>query len=272
MPATIGTMGTTCPRANSPSQTVADASIVLPGANYNACTMTTPSLEQAIRNRTAKVGVIGLGYVGLPLIRAFIAGGMQTMGFDVDRARSISSRPAAATSSTFRPSGSPSTWPTAVRAHRRHAAVVPSPTPADLRADAADRQPRAGPDLHRETRPEQIAAGCGRASWSSWRARPIPAPRETWCCRFSRRGLQAGRDFFLAFSPEREDPGNPNFTRRAIPKVVGGIDAGQRRAGRGCSTARPWSRSCRSRAAKWPRRARSWRTPTARSTSPWSTS
>ena len=38
-------------------------------------------------------------------------------------------------------------------------------------------------------------------------------------------GLQAGRDFFLAFSPEREDPGNPNFTAERIPKVVGGIDA-----------------------------------------------
>src|ERR1700746_166974 len=45
------------------------------------------SLEQAIKNKTAKVGVIGLGYVGLPLIRAFIASGFRTMGFDVDQAK-----------------------------------------------------------------------------------------------------------------------------------------------------------------------------------------
>jgi len=37
------------------------------------------------------------------------------------------------------------------------------------------------------------------------------------------RGLKAGRDFFLAFSPEREDPNNPDFTTRTIPKVVGGV-------------------------------------------------
>ncbi len=49
--------------------------------------MSTSSLEQAIQNKTAKVGVIGLGYVGLPLIRAFIAAGFRTMGFDVDQAK-----------------------------------------------------------------------------------------------------------------------------------------------------------------------------------------
>ena len=47
--------------------------------------MCISSLEQAIQNKTAKVGVIGLGYVGLPLIRAFIAAGFRTMGFDVDQ-------------------------------------------------------------------------------------------------------------------------------------------------------------------------------------------
>ncbi len=44
-------------------------------------------LEQAIRDKTAVVGVVGLGYVGLPLIRAFIAAGFRTMGFDVDPAK-----------------------------------------------------------------------------------------------------------------------------------------------------------------------------------------
>src|SRR5262245_27883106 len=45
------------------------------------------AVEQAIRDKTAIVGVIGLGYVGLPLIRAFVAAGFRTMGFDVDRSK-----------------------------------------------------------------------------------------------------------------------------------------------------------------------------------------
>ena len=46
-------------------------------------------------------------------------------------------------------------------------------------------------------------------------------------------GLKPGKDFFLAYSPEREDPGNPKFSAAGIPKVVGGIEAAQRRIGRG---------------------------------------
>ena len=77
-------------------------------------------------------------------------------------------------------------------------------------------------------------------------------------------GLEVGSDFFLAYSPEREDPGNPNFSASGIPKVVGGIDASQPRSWPRRCTATRSSTSCRSRAAKWPRPARSWRTPIAR--------
>ncbi|NQT13537.1 MAG: nucleotide sugar dehydrogenase, partial [Planctomycetes bacterium] len=45
------------------------------------------SLEQSIRDRSARIGVVGLGYVGLPLIRAFVGAGFSTMGFDVDQAK-----------------------------------------------------------------------------------------------------------------------------------------------------------------------------------------
>ena len=54
------------------------------------------------------------------------------------------------------------------------------------------------------------------------------------------RGLKLGSDYFLAYSPEREDPGNPNYTASGIPKVVGGVDADQRAAGRSTLFARPW--------------------------------
>ena len=47
----------------------------------------------------------------------------------------------------------------------------------------------------------------------------------TWSCRIlARAGLKVGRDFFLAYSPEREDPGNPDHSASRIPKVVGGMD------------------------------------------------
>ena len=74
---------------------------------------------------------------------------------------------------------------------------------------------------------------CGPGSWSCSSRRPTRARRARSCCRASRRrGLAARRDFFLAFSPEREDPGNQSFHTQNIPKVVGGVDAASQR-GRG---------------------------------------
>ena len=99
------------------------------------------------------------------------------------------------------------------------------------------------------------------------------APRARWCCRSSKSGgLQAGRDFFLAFSPEREDPGNATFS--APHHSQGRRRHWMRRASSWPprSMTRSSSRSSRSPAPRWPRRARSWRTPTAPSTSPSSTS
>ena len=77
-------------------------------------------------------------------------------------------------------------------------------------------------------------------------------------------GLKLGSDFFLAYSPEREDPGNPNFTASGIPKVVGGIEPASARLAEALYCAGGGARSCRFRAAKWPRPARFWRTPIAR--------
>ena len=75
-------------------------------------------------------------------------------------------------------------------------------------------------------RRRQLRNTCGRASWSYWRARRIPARRGRSSCQFfPRAGYKVGADFFLAFSPEREDPGNPNYSARSIPKVVGATDA-----------------------------------------------
>ena len=59
--------------------------------------------------------------------------------------------------------------------------------------------------------------------WSSWNRPPTRVPPTNWCCPcWSRGGLKVGQDFFLCFSPERVDPGNPKYNTSNIPKVVGG--------------------------------------------------
>ena len=145
---------------------------------------TNHPLMELIDNRTAVVGVVGLGYVGLPLVQAFMAAGYRTMGFDVDDTkvasllagksyiehiavgvdRRLRSQPAS--------SCPPRTW-----------RGWPSRRDSDLRADAAERQPRPGPELRRGDRRADRQACCAPANSSCWRARPTRAPRATWCCR-----------------------------------------------------------------------------------------
>ena len=77
-------------------------------------------------------------------------------------------------------------------------------------------------------------------------------------------GLKAGTDFFLAFSPEREDPGNPQFSTPTIPKVVGGLDAKAGELACGLYGRVVVERRAGVHSRRWPRRARSWRTRTGR--------
>ena len=189
--------------------------------------MSYVALEKAIQTKQAKIGVIGLGYVGLPLIRAFVAAGFQTMGFDVDPTKvdrllageSYIEHIPSELDRRVRPRGQ-------VRAHGRHAPAGRGRRPADLRAHAAEREPRSGPDLRRGDRPADRRRRCGPASSSCWRARPIPARRATWCCRSSpTAGLKVGQGLLPGLQPRARRPGQPRLSRPSgIPKVVGGID------------------------------------------------
>ena len=87
--------------------------------------------------------------------------------------------------------------------------------------------PRAGPDAIVVNSAHAIAAQLRAGPTRRAGKHDLPdAPRGTWCCRFwNAPACRPGRDFFLAFSPEREDPGNANFSVNNIPKVVGGLDA-----------------------------------------------
>ena len=173
------------------------------------------------RRRSA---VIGLGYVGLPLVGAIAGAGFHVVGFDVDAAKVallnagrsyIRHIPDAAIAELVREPPLPRRrrFRRARRGRRR----------ADLRADAADPPPRARSLLSSSAPPRRSRRICAAASSSCWNRRHIPAPRASVMRPILERGgLRSGDDFFLAYSPEREDPGNAQYSTTKIPKVVGG--------------------------------------------------
>lgn len=185
----------------------------------------TTNLEEAFRNRSAKIGVIGLGYVGLPLIRAFISAGFHCLGFDVDQTKVEKLRAGQSyikhISSEWISKYVSNGWlePTADtrRLAEADALLICVPTPLN---DTRD------PDLsYIEATARQIADVLRPGQLIVLESTTYPGTtREVVLPILSAGGLKIGEDFFLAFSPEREDPGNPKYSAESIPKVVGGID------------------------------------------------
>ncbi len=190
-----------------------------------AASRAVSAVEGAIRDRTAKVGVIGLGYVGLPLIRAFVGAGFSTMGFDVDPGKI--KRLEAGESYIEHIPGS---WiaecveggkfvPTTDmrRLAEPDALLICVPTPLSESRD---------PDLQFvEATTRQIAEGLRPGQLIVLESTTYPGTtRDVMLPILTSGGLKVGEDFFLAFSPEREDPGNPSYSAERIPKVVGGIE------------------------------------------------
>ncbi|MEX2186060.1 MAG: nucleotide sugar dehydrogenase, partial [Pirellulales bacterium] len=184
------------------------------------------SLRRAIEQRTAKIGIIGLGYVGLPLIRAFVAAGYQTIGFDVDQAKVdcllagqsyIKHIDFAALLTNIR-EGRFSPTADMNRLKEADAILICVPTPLTNTRD---------PDLsYVEGTARRIAATLRKDQLVVLESTTYPGTtRDVVLPILSERGLKAGVDYFLAYSPEREDPGNPDFSAGTIPKVVGGYDA-----------------------------------------------
>ena len=183
------------------------------------------SLEQSIKDKSAIVGVIGLGYVGLPLIQAFVAAGFRTMGFDVDQRKIdmllggksyIGHIDAAAITKciedkTFDPTSDMS------RLAEADALLICVPTPlSDSRDPDLSYVKSTGEMIAKTLRPGQLVALESTTYPGTTKDELLPILEAT--------GLTAGKDFFLAYSPEREDPGNPDFSASGIPKVVGGLD------------------------------------------------
>jgi UDP-N-acetyl-D-glucosamine dehydrogenase len=182
-------------------------------------------LLQKIQNRQARVGIIGLGYVGLPLAQAFARGGFPVLGFDVDsnkvarleHGESYIGHISAETIRAMTARGFEVTT-RFERLREADAVVICVPTPLNEARE---------PDLSfvvNSTR--SIAAALRPGQLVILESTTYPGTTRHVCQPIlEEKGLRAGRDFFLAFSPEREDPGNPSFSAPTIPKVVGGLDA-----------------------------------------------
>ncbi|MBX3441500.1 MAG: nucleotide sugar dehydrogenase [Planctomyces sp.] len=182
-------------------------------------------LKQAIRGKTARVGIIGLGYVGLPLIDAFTSKGFRCLGFDVDPWK-VNELNAGRSYIKHLTSERVAGWIAADRFEatadmsrlaEADALLICVPTPL---SDSRD------PDLsYVEGTAESIAKTLRKGQLVVLESTTHPTTtRDNVQPILERGGLRAGEDFFLAYSPEREDPGNPNYSAASIPKVVGGHD------------------------------------------------
>jgi UDP-N-acetyl-D-glucosamine dehydrogenase len=175
--------------------------------------------------KTARVGIIGLGYVGLPLARAFAAKGFAVLGLDVDPAKVAKLRRGESyighiTDETIRDMREHQFDATSdfSRLAEADAIIICVPTPL---TEARE------PDLtYIVNSAKAIAAALRPGQLVVLESTTYPGTtREVVLPLLESSGRRAGKDFFLAFSPEREDPGNPNYSAPTIPKVVGGLDA-----------------------------------------------
>ena len=223
-----------------------------------------PLLEK-VENKTAVIGIVGLGYVGLPLVQAFMNAGFRTMGYDVDESKVAKLLEGKSyighitgewiadciKDGRFTPTADMS------RLNESDAILICVPTPLSESRD---------PDLtYVEDTTRMIAKTLRPGQLVVLESTTYPGTtRDVMLPILAATGLTVGKDFFLAYSPEREDPGNIDFSASGIPKVVGGIDPLERRDRHRHVLAGRRPNDPRLVAAKWPRPARSWKTPIAR--------
>ncbi|MCZ6508480.1 MAG: nucleotide sugar dehydrogenase [Acidobacteria bacterium] len=186
---------------------------------------TARSLHDRITGREAKVGIIGLGYVGVPLALTFVEAGYSVLGFDVDPAKieqlnsggSYIGHVDATRVRAARDAGALEATTDTSRLDEADAILICVPTPLDAAQEPEMSYVRQSAEAIAATlRPGQLVVleSTTYPGTCQELLRPI----------LETSRLHLGEDFFLAYSPEREDPGNPDFGTRTIPKVVGGVD------------------------------------------------
>jgi len=184
-------------------------------------------LKAKIANKQAIIGVVGLGYVGLPLINAFTTAGFRCLGFDVDCAK-VEQLKQRESYIKHIASETIADWidrevlePTSEMRRLAEADVVlicvPTPLTDSRDPDLAyvEQTTRSIADV---LRPGQLIVLESTTYPTTTRDVMVPILQS------NPAGLRIGEDYFVAYSPEREDPGNPDFSAAGIPKVVGGYD------------------------------------------------
>src|SRR5947207_1793523 len=182
-------------------------------------------LAGKINNGSAVVGGIGMGYVGLPLLNAFHQAAHRVIGFDVDTKKIQMLKKGEnylkhLGETLFRPMLASGRFDATSDASRMGEcdvliSCVPTPLGPHLEPDLSFIENTTN-DIAKTLRPGQLII---------LESSTYPGTtREVMLPRLEARGLKCGRDFFLAYSPEREDPGRKDHNTQTIPKLVGGID------------------------------------------------
>jgi UDP-N-acetyl-D-glucosamine dehydrogenase len=181
-------------------------------------------LADRIRTRGATVGIIGLGYVGLPLAVECARAGFPVVGFDLDRDR-VAGVMAGASYIEDVPDAALAEVVGAGRLRATHGLDPLAETDIVVICVQTPFKVTKEPDLRFvEASLDAIAHHLHRGQMVILQSTTYPGTTdEVALPRFAASNLQVGEDYFLAFSPERVDPGNPRYLTRDIPKVVGGV-------------------------------------------------
>jgi UDP-N-acetyl-D-glucosamine dehydrogenase len=182
------------------------------------------TLQEKIKTRSARVGIVGLGYVGLPLAIEFAKAGFSVTGIDVQEEKVarlnwgdsyIQDVPSASLKEMVDGNRFRATTDFSVIADLDTINIA-VPTPLRKTKD---------PDMsYVVSACQRIAEHMGAGKLVILESTTYPGTTDELVLpMLERTGLKVGEDFFLCFSPERIDPGNPNYHTRNIPKVVGGI-------------------------------------------------
>jgi len=189
------------------------------------------TLIEKLNNKSAVIGIVGLGYVGLPLVIRFAEEGFRVLGIDIDNNKVtklnagksyIEHIPASAILKT-RKTGFRATTNFA-ETKKADALIICVPTPLDEHRE---------PDMSYVIGTvDALIPNIRAGQLMSLESTTYPGTTdEELLPRIQARGFTVGKDYFLTFSPEREDPGNQKFNTRTIPKVCGGITPACRNVG-----------------------------------------
>ncbi|MFP4398089.1 MAG: nucleotide sugar dehydrogenase [Desulfonatronovibrio sp.] len=181
-------------------------------------------LLNRLNSRQAKIGIIGLGYVGLPLALRYLEAGYEVLCMDIDQNKTdmimsgksyikhIPAEPIA----KARQSGKLEATTDFSRSARADALILCVPTPLNSHRE---------PDLsYVISSLEEVLDYLHPGQVISLESTTYPGTtEEELLTRIEHKGFKAGRDIFIVYSPEREDPGNQNFNTKTTPKICGGV-------------------------------------------------